>query len=80
MFVVVLAFSVPVAAQEHVRAVIPEPLAAQANRYGSPGVDGGDYLYVSAQGPRRPDGTLPANFREQVTQSLDNIQAVVKAA
>ena len=77
---VALAFSLPGAAQEHVRAVIPEPLAAHANRFGSPGVDAGDYLYVSAQGPRRPDGTLPRSFREQVTQSLDNIQAVVKAA
>jgi enamine deaminase RidA (YjgF/YER057c/UK114 family) len=43
-------------------------------------VDAGDYLYVSAQGPRRADGTLPGSFREQVTQALDNIQTVVKAA
>ena len=29
----------------------------------SPGVDAGDYVYVSGQGPRRPDGSLPATFR-----------------
>ncbi len=67
-------------AQQHPRAVIPEQSTARVNRLYSPGVDAGDYVYVSGQGPRRPDGTLPQTFAEQVRQVLDNVQAVVKSA
>lgn len=56
------------AAQSQVRAVY------------SQGVDAGDYLYVSGQGPRRPDGTMPATFAEQCRQALENVKAVVTAA
>jgi enamine deaminase RidA (YjgF/YER057c/UK114 family) len=76
----VLAFSSAIAAQEHIHAVVPDPVGASPNRLYSPGVDAGDYLYVSGQGPRRPDGTLPANFHDQVTQVLDNVQTIVKSA
>ena len=74
-----LAFS-SAAAQEHVRAVAPDQAGAPTNRIYSPGVDAGDYLYVSGQGPRKPDGSLPTNFHDQVKQVLDNVQAVVKSA
>jgi len=73
-------FSLTLAAQEHVRAVVPEPAAALTNRFYSPGVDAGDYLYVSGQGPRKPDGNLPTSFHDQVRQVLDNVQAIVKSA
>jgi 2-iminobutanoate/2-iminopropanoate deaminase len=66
--------------EAQVRAVIPAPSSAAANSVYSPGVDAGDYLYVSGQGPRRPDGTLPATFEAQVRQALDNVKAVVQAA
>jgi 2-iminobutanoate/2-iminopropanoate deaminase len=66
--------------QAQVRAVIPANRSTQPNRIQSPGVDAGDYLYVSAQGPRRPDGSLPATFADQVRQSLANIKSVVEAA
>jgi 2-iminobutanoate/2-iminopropanoate deaminase len=69
-----------VVAQEHVRAVIPSQMAAHTNRFYSPGVDAGDYLYVSGQGPRKPDGSLPATFSGQVRQVLNNVQAVVESA
>jgi 2-iminobutanoate/2-iminopropanoate deaminase len=75
-----LAFSSAIAAQEHVRAVVPDPAGASANRLYSPGVDAGDYLYVSGQGPRKPDGSLSKNFHDQVRQVLDNLQAIVKSA
>jgi reactive intermediate/imine deaminase len=75
-----LALSPVLAAQEQMRAINPEQAKAQANRSYSPGVDADDYLYISGQGPRRPDGTLPTNFSEQVRQSLDNIQLIVKTA
>jgi reactive intermediate/imine deaminase len=67
-------------AQAQFRAVVPAQAFPGANRFYSPGVDAGDYVYVSGQGPRRPDGTLPATFAAQVQQALDNIKSVVEAA
>jgi enamine deaminase RidA (YjgF/YER057c/UK114 family) len=43
-------------------------------------VDAGDYVYVSGQGPRRPDGNLPSTFEGQVRQALENVKSVVEAA
>jgi len=42
------------------------------------GVDAGGYVYVSGQGPRRKDGSTPANFAQQVRQCLDNVRGVVE--
>jgi reactive intermediate/imine deaminase len=67
------------AVQAQIHAV-PASRSAAANRVYSPGVDAGDYLYVSAQGPRRSDGSLPATFEAQVRQALDNVKSVVQAA
>ncbi len=64
--------------QAQIRAVTPPPAAA--NHLYSAGVDAGDYLYISGQGPRKPDGSLPPTFAEQVRQALDNVKAVVEAA
>ena len=75
-----LALSLTLEAQEQIRAVIPEQATGKTNRFYSPAVDAGDYLYVSGQGPRKPDGTLPATLGERVKQCLENIQAIVKAA
>ena len=66
--------------QAQVRAVVPAPANAESNRVYSPGVDAGDYLYISGQGPRRPDSSLPATFEAQVRQALDNVKSVVQAA
>jgi 2-iminobutanoate/2-iminopropanoate deaminase len=60
------------------RAVVPA--SAAVNRVYSQGVDAGDYLYVSGQGPRKPDGSLPPTFAAQVRQALDNVKSVVEAA
>jgi enamine deaminase RidA (YjgF/YER057c/UK114 family) len=60
------------------RAVLPEKAASDA--LGSPGIDAGDYVYVSGQGPRRLDGSTPPNFADQVRQSLENVRTVVEAA
>lgn len=62
-----------------IRAVVPAP-ASGANHVSSPGVDAGDYLYVSGQGPRRPDGSLPATFSGQIRQALNNVKSIVQAA
>ena len=63
--------------QAQVRAVVPS--SASGNRFYSPGVDAGDYVYISGQGPRRADGTLPPTFAAQVRQAFDNVKSVVDA-
>jgi reactive intermediate/imine deaminase len=67
-------------AQEPTRPVVPPQTSSQNRRFPSPAVDAGDYVYISGQGPRRPDGSLPATFGEQVRQALDNVKAIVEAA
>jgi enamine deaminase RidA (YjgF/YER057c/UK114 family) len=52
---------------------------AASDVLGSPGIDAGDYVYVSGQGPRRLDGSTPPDFADQVHQSLENIRTVVEA-
>ena len=66
--------------QAQVRAVVPSATSTTANRFSSPAVDAGEYLYISGQGPRRPDGSLPATFAAQARQALDNVKSVVEAA
>jgi reactive intermediate/imine deaminase len=61
-----------------IRAVEPHHTLSAA--LGSPGIDAGDYVYISGQGPFRADGSVPENFADQVRQSLDNIRGVVVAA
>ncbi len=46
----------------------------------SPGILAGDFLYVSGQGARGPDGKFPATAGEQVRQCLDNVKRIVEAA
>src|ERR1700716_1745924 len=46
----------------------------------SSGIDAGDYLYISGQGPQRPDGSVPSGFEAQATQALENVKAIVVAA
>jgi reactive intermediate/imine deaminase len=56
------------------------PPEAHANRFYSPAVDAGDYLYISGQGPHASDGSLPSTFKAQIRQALDNIKAIVETA
>jgi len=67
-------------AQERVHAVTPAHSASSGNRFLSPGVDTGDYLYISGQGPRRADGTIPSAPNAQFRQALDNMKVVVESA
>lgn len=62
-----------------VRAVSPKSGPPPVGPY-SPGVFAGDYLYVSGQGAKRPDGQLPEDFEGQVRQTLENVKAVLQAA
>ena len=45
----------------------------------SPGVLTANYLYVSGQGAKKPDGQLPSSFDDQVRQMLENVKSVVEA-
>jgi enamine deaminase RidA (YjgF/YER057c/UK114 family) len=67
-------------AEGQVRAIVPAATSARANRFDSPAVDAGDYVYISGQGPRRPDGSLPPTFEAQLRQALDNVKALVESA
>jgi len=80
LLIVALLLSATLVAQEPLRAVVPAQIAAHANRFYSPGVDAGDYIYISGQGPRRPDGTLATTFSAQTRQALDNVRSIVEAA
>lgn len=44
---------------------------------GSPAIEAGGYVYVSGQGPRRPDGSTPSKFADQVRQALENVRNVI---
>jgi reactive intermediate/imine deaminase len=65
-------------AQAQIR-VVTSP-QAKKDQFSSQAVDAGDYVYISGQGPQRPDGKMPATFDEQVRQTLDNIKSIVEAA
>jgi reactive intermediate/imine deaminase len=62
-----------------IRMVTPKNGVPPVGPY-SPGVFAGDYLYVSGQGAKTPDGKMPASFDEQTRQTLENVKAVVEAA
>src|SRR5579884_286912 len=62
-----------------IRAVVPKNGPAPVGPY-SPGVFAGDYLYISGQGAKTPDGKLPSSFEAQTRQALENVKAVLEAA
>jgi enamine deaminase RidA (YjgF/YER057c/UK114 family) len=51
-----------------------------ARSMSSPGVLAGDTLYVAGQNGRSSDGSLPKDFSQEVSQSLGNVQGVLRAA
>jgi enamine deaminase RidA (YjgF/YER057c/UK114 family) len=66
--------------QAQITPVLPQKLATANDVLGPPGIDAGDYVYVSGQGPRSPDGSTPSDFAAQVHQSLENVRSVIEAA
>ncbi|PYT73273.1 MAG: hypothetical protein DMG39_07175 [Acidobacteria bacterium] len=59
--------------------VVPQSAPPSHEGMGSPAVEAGGYAYVSGQGPRRPDGSIPAKFADQVRQALENVRTVIGA-
>ena len=80
LFLFASLLSVAAGLQAQPRPVVPQQMPAAADGFGSPGIDAGDYVYVSGQGPRRQDGSVPTSFADQVRQSLQNIRIVIEAA
>src|SRR5438874_7094094 len=60
------------------RVVFP-PSAKPIGPY-SPGIFAGEFLYVSGQGARGPNGQIPATFEEQARQSFENVKSIVETA
>ena len=69
-----------VGAQAQAGATAPSQESPKVHRATSPSVDAGDYIYISAQGPRGVDGALPATFTAQARQTLNNLKSVVESA
>jgi 2-iminobutanoate/2-iminopropanoate deaminase len=63
----------------NIRAVIPKSGVPPIGPY-TPGVFAGEYLYVSGQGAKKPDGQMPTGFEDRVRQTLENVKTVVEAA
>src|SRR5215475_5975498 len=60
--------------------LVPKSDPFLPTRFFPPAIDAGDYVYLSAQGPRTPDGSLPPIFSAQVKQCLDKVKSIVEAA
>ncbi len=61
------------------RVIVPANAAKPIGPY-SPGIFTGNYLYVSGQGVRDANGTMPNGIEAQTRQCLDNVKAIVEAA
>ena len=81
MKLVLLALSacLVVASAAEKKAVIPSNGPKPVGPY-TPGILVGDYLYVSGQGARTPEGTFAETPEGRVKQCLENVKAIVEAA
>jgi len=61
------------------RVITPAGSAKPVGPY-SPGIEVGDYLYVSGQGARDSAGRMPATFEEQTRLALNNVKQIVEGA
>ena len=59
--------------------VIFPPTAKPVGPY-SPGIFAGEFLYISGQGARGPDGQIPASFEAQARQSFENVKSILDTA
>jgi len=69
-----------VGAQAQAVGTVPSQEAPARHGVGPSSVDAGDYIYVSGQGPRSADGTLPPTFAAQARQALTNLKSAVEIA
>src|SRR5215472_17943682 len=62
--------------QTQSRQAVPQA-SSSSEAKSSAAIEAGGYIYVSGQGPRRPDGSVPARFGDQVRQALENVRNVI---
>src|SRR6201996_5298596 len=74
------AFGLNLVAKDSGYKVVQPQGHAAADSFYSPGILTEGTLYISGQGSRKPDGTRPPAFAEQVAQALSNVRAVLKGA
>lgn len=60
-----------------VRPITPKLAPAPVGPY-TPGLATEDYLYVSGQGARRADGSMPSAFEDHVRQTMENVKSIVE--
>ncbi len=60
--------------------VIPTQVNSTVVSPASAGILAGETLYVSGQGSKKPDGSIPAGLQDQVSQALHNVRAVLQGA
>jgi len=63
-----------------VGATVSRQESSKVHRAAPSSVDAGDYIYISAQGPRSADGVLPSTFAAQARQAFNNLKLVVETA
>lgn len=76
---IILFLLMAVAAFAERRAIVPASGPKPVGPY-SPGILTTDYLYVSGQGARGPDGQIPASFEDATKQCFENVKSIVEAA
>ena len=76
--VLLLVFAV-VASAATLKPIAPKSGPKPVGPY-SPGIDAGEFIYVSGQGARDAMGQLPTGIEEQTRQCLANVKAVLDAA
>jgi len=73
---ILLAFGPAIAAEK--KAVLPSPGLGQALPY-SPGLLTNEFLYVSGQGAKKADGSIPGSIEDQLRQCFQSIRTIVEA-
>lgn len=74
------AFGIPLAAQVAGPIKVITVEGKPAPPVSSSGILTGKTLYVAAQDGRNADGSVPADFQQETSQALSNVQGVLKAA
>jgi len=80
LFLVGLLLCTAAGAQTQAGATAPFQESTKVHRAPPSSVDAGDYIYISAQGPRGANGASPATFAAQARQALNNLKSVVESA
>ena len=80
MIATVTALSLWIAPLTSAEKEVIRPAGAEPSASWSHGLLVGDTLYISGMGGEDAAGKIPATFEGEVKQSLDNVDAVLKAA